>query len=63
MIKHDGFQCGFCTPGQVVSAVALLDERHSLVRETVRQEMSGNICRCGCYPHIVDAILEASRSA
>jgi xanthine dehydrogenase YagT iron-sulfur-binding subunit len=58
MIKHDGFQCGFCTPGQVVSAVALLDEGHSLDRETVRQEMSGNICRCGCYPHIVDAILE-----
>ncbi len=63
MIKHDGFQCGFCTPGQVVSAVALLGERHSLDRETVRQEMSGNICRCGCYPHVVDAILEASSSS
>ncbi len=60
MVKHDGFQCGFCTPGQVVSAVALLDEGHSLDRETIRQEMSGNICRCVCYPHIVDAILEVA---
>ena len=59
MIERDGFQRGFSTPGQVVSAVALLGEGHSLDRETIRQEMSGNICRCGCYPHIVDAILEA----
>jgi xanthine dehydrogenase YagT iron-sulfur-binding subunit len=59
-IKHDGFQCGYCTPGQIVSAVALLDEGKKLDREMVRYEMSGNICRCGCYPHIVDAILEVS---
>ncbi len=59
-IKHDGFQCGFCTPGQIVSAVALLAEGKPLDRDSVRQEMSGNLCRCGCYPHIVDAILEAS---
>ncbi|MBV9718097.1 MAG: 2Fe-2S iron-sulfur cluster binding domain-containing protein [Candidatus Eremiobacteraeota bacterium] len=59
-IKHDGFQCGFCTPGQIVSAVALLGEGKQLDRETVRNEMSGNICRCGCYPHIVDAILEVA---
>lgn len=57
-ITHDGFQCGFCTPGQIVSGVALLDEGKKLDRDTIRVEMSGNICRCGCYPHIVDALLE-----
>jgi xanthine dehydrogenase YagT iron-sulfur-binding subunit len=61
-IKHDGFQCGFCTPGQIVSAVALLSEGRKLDRDTVRYEMSGNICRCGCYPNIVDAVLEAAES-
>ncbi len=61
-IEHDGFQCGFCTPGQIVSAVAMLAEGHALDRETVRTQMSGNICRCGCYPHIVDAVLEAGKS-
>jgi len=60
-IEHDGFQCGFCTPGQIVSAVAMLAEGHALNDETVRAQMSGNICRCGCYPHIVDAILEAGK--
>ncbi len=60
-VRHDAFQCGFCTPGQVVSAVALLAEERPLDRETVAAQMSGNLCRCGCYPHIVDAILEASR--
>jgi xanthine dehydrogenase YagT iron-sulfur-binding subunit len=59
-IEHDGFQCGFCTPGQIVSAVALLAEGKKLDRDTVRDEMSGNICRCGCYPHIVDAVLEVA---
>jgi len=59
-IKHDGFQCGFCTPGQIVSAVALLSEGKSLDRDTVRHELSGNICRCGCYPNIVEAVLEAA---
>ncbi len=62
-IKHDGFQCGFCTPGQIVSAVALLTESVALDRDAVRTHMSGNICRCGCYSHIVDAVLEASKSA
>jgi xanthine dehydrogenase YagT iron-sulfur-binding subunit len=62
-IKHDGFQCGYCTPGQIVSAVALLNEGQKLDRETVRHEMSGNLCRCGCYPHIVDAILEVGGPA
>lgn len=62
-IEHDGFQCGFCTPGQIVSAVAMLAEGHALDRDTVRTQMSGNICRCGCYPHIVDAVLEAGKSS
>jgi xanthine dehydrogenase YagT iron-sulfur-binding subunit len=60
-IKHDGFQCGYCTSGQIVSAVGLLSEGHPREREAIRVQMSGNLCRCGCYPHIVDAILEASR--
>jgi len=62
-ITHDGFQCGFCTPGQIVAAVALLSEGKRLDRETIRTEMSGNLCRCGCYPHIVDAVLEAAGSS
>ena len=62
-IEHDGFQCGFCTPGQIVSAVGMLAEGHALDRDTVRTQMSGNICRCGCYPHIVDAVLEAGKSS
>jgi xanthine dehydrogenase YagT iron-sulfur-binding subunit len=61
-IKHDGFQCGYCTPGQIVSAVALLNEGRPLDRSTIARAMSGNICRCGCYPHINDAILEVSGS-
>ncbi|HEY1428024.1 MAG TPA: (2Fe-2S)-binding protein [Candidatus Tumulicola sp.] len=61
-VRRDGFQCGYCTPGQIVSAVALLSEGFELDRETVRRQMSGNICRCGCYPHIVDAVLDAARA-
>lgn len=59
-VERDGFQCGFCTPGQIVSALGLLGEGRTLDRETVRVQMSGNICRCGCYPHIVDAVLDAA---
>jgi xanthine dehydrogenase YagT iron-sulfur-binding subunit len=58
-IKHDGFQCGYCTPGQIMSAVACVREGHATNEEQVRQYMSGNICRCGAYPNIVDAIMEA----
>ena len=61
-IKHDGFQCGYCTPGQILSAVALLAEGHALDPQTVREQMSGNLCRCGCYPNIVDAVIEAGRA-
>ena len=57
-IKHDGFQCGYCTPGQIMSAVACIREGHADSEAEVREFMSGNICRCGAYPNIVDAIME-----
>lgn len=59
-IKHDAFQCGYCTSGQIVSAKAMLGEGHSIDRATVAREMSGNLCRCGCYQHIVDAVIDAA---
>lgn len=55
-IEHDAFQCGFCTSGQIMSAAGLLAEGRPLDPETIRERMSGNICRCGAYPNIVDAI-------
>ena len=55
-IKHDGFQCGYCTPGQIMSAVACIREGHANSEAEIREYMSGNICRCGAYPNIVDAI-------
>ena len=57
-IKHDGFQCGYCTPGQIMSAVACIREGHASTEADVREYMSGNICRCGAYSNIVDAIME-----
>lgn len=57
-IKHDGFQCGYCTPGQIMSAVACVKEGHATNRDECREYMSGNICRCGAYPNIIDAIME-----
>ncbi|TDC65739.1 (2Fe-2S)-binding protein [Streptomyces hainanensis] len=60
-IDHDGFQCGFCTPGQIMSAVALVDEGRADSDDEIREHMSGNICRCGAYPSIVDAIQDARR--
>ena len=57
-IKHDGFQCGYCTPGQIMSAVACVREGHADADDNIREYMSGNICRCGAYPNIVDAIKE-----
>ena len=59
-IDHDAFQCGYCTPGQVVSAVACIAEGHARDAASVREWMSGNICRCSCYPQIVDAVLAAA---
>ena len=60
-IKHDGFQCGYCTPGQIMSAVACIKEGHANSAEEVREYMSGNICRCGSYPNIVDAIMNVKK--
>lgn len=60
-IKHDGFQCGYCTPGQVLSAVACINEGHAGSAAEIREFMSGNICRCGAYPNIVDAISEVAK--
>jgi xanthine dehydrogenase YagT iron-sulfur-binding subunit len=59
-IRHDGFQCGFCTPGQIMSAVALLEEGRAGSDEEIREFMSGNLCRCGAYPNIVAAIRDAA---
>jgi len=55
-IEHDAFQCGYCTPGQLCSAVGLIHEGHAHAPEKIRELMSGNICRCGAYPNIVAAI-------
>ena len=60
-IKHDGFQCGYCTPGQIMSAVACVREGHADTEAEIREYMSGNICRCGAYPNIVEAITEAKQ--
>jgi xanthine dehydrogenase YagT iron-sulfur-binding subunit len=57
-IKHDGFQCGYCTPGQIMSAIACINEGHAESKENIKEFMSGNICRCGAYPNIVKAIEE-----
>ena len=58
-IEHDGFQCGYCTPGQICSAVACLQEGHAKDDAQIREWMSGNLCRCGAYPNIVEAIKQA----
>lgn len=55
-IECDGFQCGYCTPGQIMSAVACITEGHTGSDREIREFMSGNLCRCGAYPNIVDAI-------
>ena len=60
-IDHDGFQCGYCTPGQIMSAVALLDEPCGPSDEDVRECLSGNLCRCGAYPGIVQAVQSVRR--
>ncbi|WP_425017328.1 (2Fe-2S)-binding protein [Pantoea agglomerans] len=59
-IKNDAFQCGYCTPGQIMSAVACIKEGHAGSEDEIREYMSGNLCRCGAYPHIVDAIKQAA---
>jgi xanthine dehydrogenase YagT iron-sulfur-binding subunit len=59
-LEHDGLQCGYCTPGQIMSAVALIDEGHAHSDDEIREWMSGNICRCGAYPNIVAAVRDAA---
>ena len=58
-IDHDAFQCGYCTPGQIMSAVACVKEGHAETDANIREYMSGNLCRCAAYPNIVDAIKQA----
>jgi xanthine dehydrogenase YagT iron-sulfur-binding subunit len=62
-IDHDAFQCGFCTPGQVISAVACIQEGHTTDEHEIREWMSGNLCRCSSYPQIVEAIKAAAEHA
>jgi xanthine dehydrogenase YagT iron-sulfur-binding subunit len=62
-ISHDAFQCGYCTPGQICSAVGLIAEGHAKTADDIRELMSGNICRCGCYPNILAAIEEVMQGA
>ncbi|MDB6123257.1 MAG: aerobic-type carbon monoxide dehydrogenase, small subunit CoxS/CutS-like protein [Pedosphaera sp.] len=61
-IEHDAFQCGYCTPGQICSAVGLLNAGKLRTPDDIRELMSGNICRCGAYPNIVAAIEQAMQS-
>jgi len=60
-IEFDGFQCGYCTPGQIMSAVCCVREGHAETPDQVREFMSGNICRCGAYSNIVDAVMSAKQ--
>ena len=60
-IEHDALQCGYCTPGQIMSAAALIKEGHAGSDPEIREWMSGNICRCGAYPNIVAAVRQAAR--
>ncbi len=60
--EHDAYQCGYCTPGQICSAQGLINEGQAQTRAEVRELMSGNLCRCGAYPHITDAVLVVLKS-
>ncbi|MFD7439278.1 (2Fe-2S)-binding protein [Streptomyces sp. NPDC059861] len=60
-VEHDGFQCGYCTPGQIMSAVSCIREGHANSDADIREFMSGNLCRCGAYPNIVAAVREAAQ--
>ena len=59
-VEHDGFQCGYCTPGQIMSGVACITEGHAGSDDEIREWMSGNLCRCGAYSNIVAAIRQAA---
>jgi xanthine dehydrogenase YagT iron-sulfur-binding subunit len=58
-VDHDAFQCGYCTPGQIMSAIACVKEGHAGNEADIREYMSGNICRCAAYPNIVAAVMQA----
>jgi xanthine dehydrogenase YagT iron-sulfur-binding subunit len=58
-IDNDAFQCGYCTPGQIMSAIACVHEGHADSDGAIREHMSGNLCRCAAYPNIVDAVRQA----
>jgi xanthine dehydrogenase YagT iron-sulfur-binding subunit len=62
-VAHDALQCGYCTPGQICSAVGLIGEGQARTVDDVRELMSGNICRCGAYPQILDAVCEVALEA
>ncbi len=62
-LKHDAFQCGYCTPGQICSAVGLVSEGRAKTDVEIREAMSGNICRCGAYQNILEAIKEVQKTA
>jgi xanthine dehydrogenase YagT iron-sulfur-binding subunit len=62
-IEHDAFQCGYCTPGQIMSGVACVREGHAGSPGEIREWMNGNLCRCGAYPNIVAAIEEVARGS
>ncbi|MDB4971934.1 MAG: (2Fe-2S)-binding protein [Myxococcaceae bacterium] len=57
-LERDAFQCGYCTPGQICSALGLIKENRARTKEDVRELMSGNLCRCGAYPNIISAIVD-----
>jgi xanthine dehydrogenase YagT iron-sulfur-binding subunit len=61
-LAQDAFQCGYCTPGQIMSAVGCIKEGHAGSDAEIREYMSGNLCRCGAYPHIVAAVREAKEA-
>jgi xanthine dehydrogenase YagT iron-sulfur-binding subunit len=61
-IDNDAFQCGYCTPGQICSALGLIDEGRATTADEIRELMSGNICRCGAYPNIVAAIQQTMKA-
>jgi xanthine dehydrogenase YagT iron-sulfur-binding subunit len=61
-IEHDAFQCGYCTPGQICSAIGLMNEGRAHNADEIRELMSGNICRCGAYPNIIAAIEQAMQA-
>jgi xanthine dehydrogenase YagT iron-sulfur-binding subunit len=61
-VRHDALQCGYCTPGQIMSAVACIAEGHAGSEQEVKAWMSGNLCRCAAYPNIVAAVLDVAEA-